>query len=96
MADLPTHSLREEELIDEADLDSLVREAIAQVFGCYKKFDFTSQRTMKCTCSIQQLCMCVQIIDADLQFTKSKVGQWSANIVEGCLKRFAESSKPFK
>lgn len=36
MADFPTHSLREEELVDEADLDSLVREAIAQVFGCYE------------------------------------------------------------
>lgn len=31
MAIVDTHVLREEELVDEADIDSLIREAIAQV-----------------------------------------------------------------
>ena len=31
MAVVETHALREEDLIDDADLDSLIREAIAQV-----------------------------------------------------------------
>ena len=31
MAVVSTHALREEELVNEADLDSLVREAIGQV-----------------------------------------------------------------
>ena len=57
--------LQEEDLIDEADVDALLREAIVQVIG-------------------------------ENQFIQSKVGQWSANIVEGCLKRLAALAKPFK
>lgn len=57
--------LQEEDLIDETDIDTLVREAIAQVIG-------------------------------ENQFIHTKAGQWSANIVEGCLKRLAALAKPFK
>ncbi len=94
MAIVNTHALREEELVDEADLDSLVREAIAQV--CSRSSFPQHISTAKKLCKLYtHLLTFVQIID-DVPFATSKAGQWSANIVEGCLKRLAESSKPFK
>ena len=57
--------LREDELVDDGDVDTLLREAIIQVMG-------------------------------ENQFVHTKAGQWSANIVEGCLKRLSALAKPFK
>lgn len=57
--------LQEEDLVDDADVDTLLREAIIQVMG-------------------------------DNQFIHTKTAQWSASIVEGCLKRLAALAKPFK
>lgn len=57
--------LTEDDLIDDAEVDTMVREAILQSVG-------------------------------DSQLLHSKIDAWSANIVEGCLKRLAALNKPFK
>lgn len=57
--------LADEDLVDDAEVDTLIREAIVQIMG-------------------------------DNAYVPSKSNQWSANIVEGCLKRLAALSKPFK
>ena len=59
------HTLCEEDLVDDAEVDTLIREAVAQVMG-------------------------------ESMFLHTKTSQWTANIVEGCLKRLAALSKPFK
>ncbi len=57
--------LTEDELVDDAEVDTLIRDSVSQVIG-------------------------------DAQFALPKINQWSSNIVEGCLKRLAALSKPFK
>jgi dynein light chain Tctex-type 1 len=57
--------LTEDDLIDDAEVDTMVREAILAAVG-------------------------------DSQFLHAKIDAWSGNIVEGCLKRLAALSKPFK
>lgn len=57
--------LTEDDLIDDAEVDTMVRESITSAVG-------------------------------DSQFLHSKIDTWSANIVEGCLKRLAALNKPFK
>jgi dynein light chain Tctex-type 1 len=57
--------LTEDDLIDDAEVDTMVREAITSALG-------------------------------DSQFLHAKIDSWSANIVEGCLKRLAAVNKPFK
>ena len=59
------HTLCEEDLVDDAEVDTLIREAVAQVMG-------------------------------ESLFLHTKTSQWTANIVEGSLKRLAALSKPFK
>ena len=47
MAIVQTHTLSEEDLVDDADLDSLIREAIVQVYLLVQqRFQFTDQSCM--------------------------------------------------
>lgn len=55
----------EEHLLEDAEVDTMVREAVSQVIG-------------------------------ENSFLHAKIDIWSSNIVEGCLKRLAAMSKPFK
>mmetsp|Transcript_5054 Transcript_5054/g.10976 ORF Transcript_5054/g.10976 Transcript_5054/m.10976 type:complete len:120 (+) Transcript_5054:127-486(+) len=57
--------LAEDDLMDDAEVDTMVREAISTAVG-------------------------------DNQFLHTKIDAWSNNIVEGCLKKLAALSKPFK
>lgn len=61
----PAAVAADEQLLEDAEVDTMVREAISQVVG-------------------------------DNQFIHSKIDIWPSNIVEGCLKRLAGLSKPFK
>jgi dynein light chain Tctex-type 1 len=58
-------SLTEDDLIDDAEIDTMVREVITGAIG-------------------------------DSAFLLAKIDAWSSNIAEGCLKRLAALSKPFK
>lgn len=60
-----SEGINEEDLMDDAEVDTMIRESITQVLG-------------------------------DAIFLHSKIDVWVANIVEGCLKRLAAFSKPFK
>lgn len=57
--------LTEDDLVDDAEVDTMVRESISTSVG-------------------------------DNQFLHAKIDTWSANVVEGCLKRLAALNKPFK
>jgi dynein light chain Tctex-type 1 len=57
--------LTEDDLIDDAEIDTMIRESIVSSVG-------------------------------DSAFLHAKIDSWSANIVEGCLKRLAALNKPFK
>lgn len=57
--------LRESDLMDDAEVDTMVRESIAASVG-------------------------------DMHFMHAKIDTWANNVVEGCLKRLAALSKPFK
>eukprot|EP00879_Flechtneria_rotunda_P016847 GHRR01017635.1.p1 GENE.GHRR01017635.1~~GHRR01017635.1.p1 ORF type:complete len:118 (+),score=23.52 GHRR01017635.1:268-621(+) len=63
--DAMVNGLTEDDLIDDAEVDTMVRESITSSVG-------------------------------DSQFLHAKIDTWSANIVEGCLKRLAALNKPFK
>ena len=57
--------LLEDELVDDAEVDTMIRETLSQVLG-------------------------------DSAFVHAKMDAWTANVVEGSLKRLASCSKPFK
>jgi dynein light chain Tctex-type 1 len=59
------NGLTEDDLIDDAEIDTMIRESIVGALG-------------------------------DSQFLHAKIDSWSSNIIEGCLKRLAALSKPFK
>lgn len=57
--------LKEDDLVDDAEIDTMVRESVSATVG-------------------------------DAQFLHAKIDTWANNVVEGCLKRLAALSKPFK